>query len=1201
MEFLLNKIEKLSKRSWIEVFGLLICAVVALSGIGVLTGWYFHLRALVQILPGAIPMQYNTALCFVALGVSGLFFLSRRGHWLLPAGGGAFVAMMGAMVVFEYAAGTSLGIDTAFFYPWERALSANPGRMAVTSAISFLSTGSALVILTLRPRAHALFAIAHTVPLSLGLTSTLGYLFGVTYVLPFRFGSQMAIHTSLAFLAYAIGMLNHSWRQAPRNQEGLPKWLPAIPLVMLPLLFVGISQGSPGGSVLAWIVPLSIGLISAGLLALALYRLTQSRIAYKGLILISVPLIFVLAFVLLVVQMTRSNEQAQARYLHTKEVIAQADVILESLLEAETSVRGYVVTGDPAFTASYNEASKRATEGIKGLQALVRDNPAQETRAARLEGIAAAKLAHLAKQEHLVRTGDREGAIAEVRTKVGLHSMEEFRREMDAFLAEEHGLDAARRAIVEESWQRFNWLLVAGASVDISITLLFVFLFVRGISRPVSILTKNAQALAEGKALIKSLRGTDELAHLDQVFHVMARALSDSKEGLESRVAERTAELSQANALLTAEVAERQRAEAGLAEQRRFLRQVIDLNPSFVFAKDREGRFTLVNQSLAEAYGTTVEDLLGKRDADFNPDPEKTKLLRLDDLQVIDSGRQTFIPEESIIDAHGNVRWLQTIKRPLALNHGKTDQVLGVATDITDRKAAEDARKAGDERYRRLVEMSPETIAIHSEGVFRFINAAGAKLLGASDSSELIGKPILDIIHPDFRELVMARVQSLNGGTGTELSEQKVIRLDGQIVDVEVAGIPFTYEDKPAVQIIMRDVTSRKQAEIERRNLEEQLLQSQKLESIGTLAGGIAHDFNNLLTVISGNAQLGLARLQGDSPIRQRLIEVEKAADRAATLTRQLLAFSRRQQLARRSINLSDTIHEIMKLLRRLIGEDVEVRFSSSANLAPVFADPSQVEQVVMNLAVNARDAMPEGGQLLIETNNVTLDQTYLHNHPLATPGRYVEIKVSDTGTGMDEEIKARIFEPFFTTKATGKGTGLGLATVYGIVKQHDGLIEVYSEVGQGTTFKIYLPVAKHAIETEVQQEQEPVQNGNETILVAEDEEPLRNLTRSVLEALGYTVLLASNGEEAVDIYNTNRDQIDLVILDVVMPRMGGHEACEQIRMSGNVPVIFMTGYSVEMVRTRFLETAGVPLLQKPYKVDVLGRKVREVLDAAAV
>jgi signal transduction histidine kinase/ActR/RegA family two-component response regulator len=520
---------------------------------------------------------------------------------------------------------------------------------------------------------------------------------------------------------------------------------------------------------------------------------------------------------------------------------------------------------------------------------------------------------------------------------------------MADFLTEEHRLDAARRAIVEESWQRFNWLLVAGSSVDILVTLLLAFLFVRGISKPVSTLTENAHALAEGKELIEPLRGTDELALLDQVFHDMARALREAQTGLEKRVQERTAELSQANILLTAEIAERERSEA------------------------------------------------------------------------------------------------------------------------------------------------------------------------------------------------------------------------------------------------------------ERRGLEEQLVQSQKLESIGTLAGGVAHDFNNLLTVIGGNAQLGLARLPSDAPVRERLVEIEKASDRAATLTRQLLAFSRRQQLERKSISLNDTIHEIMKLLRRVIGADIEVRFNAAVRLPSVFADPSQVEQVVMNLAINARDAMPEGGKIIIETNDVMLDEVYLHNHPLAKPGRYAEIKLSDSGIGMDAQTRARIFEPFFTTKEVGKGTGLGLSMVYGIIKQHEGLIEVYSEVGHGTNFKIYLPVAEKAIAAAIDQTQAPLRGGSETILLAEDEEPLRVLARSVLEELGYAVLLASNGQEAVDVYTANREQIDLVILDVVMPRMGGHEVYEQIRESGSeVPVIFMTGYSAEMVRSRFVENSNTPLLQKPYSIDVFGRKVREVLDASS-
>lgn len=378
------------------------------------------------------------------------------------------------------------------------------------------------------------------------------------------------------------------------------------------------------------------------------------------------------------------------------------------------------------------------------------------------------------------------------------------------------------------------------------------------------------------------------------------------------------------------------------------------------------------------------------------------------------------------------------------------------------------------------------------------------------------------------------------------------------------------------------------------------------MEAIGTLAGGLAHDFNNLLTAILGNTQLALRQLAPDDPLQLRLIDVEKAGNRAAVLTRQLLAFSRRQHLERRIINLNDTIAEIMKLLQRIIGEDVEVRVKAAPTLCPVFADPAQIEQVIMNLGVNARDAMPQGGQLTIETSNVELDESYRRKYPYIQCGKYVEIRVSDTGSGMDKETQAHIFEPFFTTKEVGRGTGLGLSMVYGIVKQHGGHINVYSEVGHGTTFKVFLPIADKAVEKETQAVQLPLLGGTETILVAEDEETLRNLARDVLEGMGYTVLLAKNGEDAVEMYEQNRARIDMLLLDVVMPRMGGWEAYERIRaLGGDVPLIFMTGYSSETVQSRFvkqnksMEELGAVVLQKPYNVEGLGRKIREVLDTA--
>ena len=383
------------------------------------------------------------------------------------------------------------------------------------------------------------------------------------------------------------------------------------------------------------------------------------------------------------------------------------------------------------------------------------------------------------------------------------------------------------------------------------------------------------------------------------------------------------------------------------------------------------------------------------------------------------------------------------------------------------------------------------------------------------------------------------------------------------------------------------------------------LQQSHKMEAIGNLAGGVAHDFNNLLTVILGNTELAFNKLHEADPLRPRLVEVDKAARRAAVLTRQLLAFGRRQQMERRNIKLNEVIAEIMKLLNRIIGADVEVTVKAGSNLSTVSADPTQIEQIVMNLAVNARDAMPEGGRLKIETSNITLDESYQRQYPYVQPGKYVELQVSDTGTGMDEATKARIFEPFFTTKEVGKGTGLGLSMVYGIVKQHDGYIHVYSEPENGTVFRIFLPTVEGPADKEEVHAEPDTLGGTETILLAEDDEGLRSLASDVLEHLGYSVLLASNGEETVRIYEQNRERIDLLLLDVMMPVMGGPEAYERIRrIDREVPLIFMTGYSQDLVQNRFIKrnidigAMGAVVIQKPYNIEMLGRKIREVLDA---
>jgi two-component system cell cycle sensor histidine kinase/response regulator CckA len=398
----------------------------------------------------------------------------------------------------------------------------------------------------------------------------------------------------------------------------------------------------------------------------------------------------------------------------------------------------------------------------------------------------------------------------------------------------------------------------------------------------------------------------------------------------------------------------------------------------------------------------------------------------------------------------------------------------------------------------------------------------------------------------------------------------------------------------------VRDVTERKLAQAERERLEEQSRASQKLEAIGSLAGGVAHDFNNLLSVILGYTAFAAERLRDGDPLKSDLLEVERAGNRASALTRQLLAFSRKQVLRPVPLSLNQVATGLEKMLRRILGEDIDFALKLAPGLGLTLADPGQVEQVLMNLVVNARDAMPGGGGLTIETSNVEVDEEYAVRHVAVKPGAYVQLAVSDTGCGMDQPTMARIFEPFFTTKEKGKGTGLGLSTVYGIVKQSGGNVWVYSEPGQGTTFKIYLPREPSvAAEAAIKPSPEPHQaSGTETVLVVEDEEALLRIAVRALEAAGYTVLQAANGEGALETSARHAGDIHLLLTDVVMPRMNGELLARELsKTRPSVKVLYMSGYSEGAVGHQGMLDPGTQLLAKPFTSAGLTRKVREVLD----
>jgi PAS domain S-box-containing protein len=524
----------------------------------------------------------------------------------------------------------------------------------------------------------------------------------------------------------------------------------------------------------------------------------------------------------------------------------------------------------------------------------------------------------------------------------------------------------------------------------------------------------------------------------------------------------------------------------------------------------------------------------------------------------------------------------------LAMLEGERQGGVGFVLDISDRKRAEESFRQSDSQFRALFENGLDGVLIADDlGVYVDANPAACDLLGVS-YNEIIGCTINAFTEQDDPvEASHMLEQFLKDGVMR--GELRLRRPDGNVVEVDFSA---TANFLPGRHLaLLRDVT-------ERRKLEEQLRLSQKLESVGMLAGGIAHDFNNLLTVITGYSELTLRRLDKADPLAENIEEIKNAAVRATTLTRQLLAFSRKQVLQPKVLDLNSVIANIEKMLGRLVGEDMELRTSPGAGLGQVKADPGQVEQVILNLVVNARDAMPKGGKITIETANIYLDEAYARGHIAVQPGWYVMLAVTDTGHGMDAETQQHIFEPFFTMKEQGKGTGLGLSTVYGIVKQSGGNLWVHSETGVGTTFKIYLPLVDEQVtEPDVISARPKNSASTETILLVEDEEMVRNLARVVLKMHGYKVLEAANGGEALLICQRHEGPIHLLLTDVVMPLMSGKELAEKLfRMRPDMPVLYMSGYPDQSIMHHGILDGDIALIGKPFTPDALVLKVAEVL-----
>ncbi|MBA4392892.1 MAG: hypothetical protein C0407_05000 [Desulfobacca sp.] len=641
---------------------------------------------------------------------------------------------------------------------------------------------------------------------------------------------------------------------------------------------------------------------------------------------------------------------------------------------------------------------------------------------------------------------------------------------------------------------------------------------------------------------------------------------------------------------------ELKQAEEQMAREKLFSESIITSLPGVFYLFDINGKFLRWNKNLEIVTGRSAEEIARISPLDLIDGQGK-------DL-VAQRIQDVFATGASDVEAHLVSK--DGTRTPyfftgLRINLKGQTCLIGVGHDISARNRAEEALRQSEERYRTILEETGDGyFEMDLGGHFTLVNDSLCSILGYS-REELIGLSF-KVYTPqeDVETVFQAYNQVYHTGQPVRDYNLRIIRKDGSVGLAETSGFPVRNKNGEIVGFrgIRRDITERKRAEEEREKMVEQLQQAQKMESVGRLAGGVAHDFNNLLTTIIGNVELALMDAGQDGIIVERLDEVNLAAERAAVLTRQLLAFSRKQVLQPEIVNLNEVVLDVKKMLDRLIGEDIELETFLISDLGRVEADVGQLEQVIINLAVNARDAMPRGGRLTIETANIDLDEVYAAGHLGVTPGSYVMLSVSDNGFGMSPEVQTHIFDPFFTTKEKGKGTGLGLATVYGIIKQSKGNIWVYSEEGQGTTFKIYLPRVYQEAEREKEKGlKKEVRGGSETVLVVEDEENLRNLVVIVLQRYGYKVLTAQDGLKALEIVNSLETPIHLLLTDVVMPGMNGRDLAERLEgLQPGLKTLFMSGYTDNAIVHHGILDEGIAFIQKPFTPEDLVRKMQEVL-----
>lgn len=742
---------------------------------------------------------------------------------------------------------------------------------------------------------------------------------------------------------------------------------------------------------------------------------------------------------------------------------------------------------------------------------------------------------------------------------------------------------------------RSRFLILALTFALLFAAIIVVFRF--AVTRRLSLIVRHFNEIAAdpGSPGMKPIpiKGNDEIGLLGAAFNKLAEQLRETHALLEARVAERTEELKMVNSRLEKELAERKVAEEALRQGQESFRRIAENMHDLVCQTDARCRYLYVSPSFQRVLGCGPGELIGES-VFARIHPDDVVHVEAECEWQIRTGEDREV-EFRYRHADGHYLWFLAAGNRLYDSAGGFSGLIINSREITQRKCAEDLLRQSEEKFSQIFQTTSLLIVIsrRSDGTMLDVNPGFVASTGYT-RDEAIGMSIEDLhlmtdlpdtgrplpaIAPDGeifnREATFRRK---DGTYGTGMCSIQKLMLDSQ----------------ECTLLVMQDITEYKQAAEEKEHLQAQLIQAQRMESIGRLAGGIAHDFNNMLCVILGRAQLSLDHLDPTLPLCRNILEIKKAAERSADLTRQLLAFARRQTVNPVTIDLNQTVSGVLSICQRLVGEDIQLHWVPGRNLWKIKVDPSQIDQVLANLIVNSRDAIHGVGSITLRTENVIVDQ----EHPEPPPGEYVLLSVSDTGTGMETEVLDHLFEPFFTTKEVGKGTGLGLATVYGIVKQNNGFIYVDTAVGRGAVFKIYIPRVCSEVTPSLVKETARLKKGTETILLVEDDEAVLNLGKKILETEGYNVLVARFPGEAIRISEEISEKIHLLITDVVMPEMNGRELVERISVSRpGLQCLYMSGYTADVIAHRGILDEGINFIQKPFARDDFVRRVARLLN----